>query len=1000
MNWLTIFLTLALLETILNIILAIRNFKEGKAQNTIFAKGALAGACTLLFYSISLRVRNYFSLSLFNSLYFVSIDFMLFYMAEFFMYYVNYHESKMMRSLKRAAALYILFDTTCMLTNPFFEFVISYQQSLTWTTHYYYVPHLLYQIHLLFSYLCILVILLLLLKKITSTPKVYRFRYRICIITILITVLANAVFLYFPYKDMLDYSVLLYSPIYLIIYWCWRYYARQKVQLVAQKIIVDEMERPIILFDFEEQLAMTNQNIDFLNLPEKISLYEFMERYQLDVLIENTEKSAHFQCQFQEDPNTTYRCDYNVIRDEKGRILCRFFIFTDNSLEVDLLTGFRTNMHYLDMLDQKGTLQYPVALAVCDLNRLSNINSIYGRDEGDRAILTVARALKQISPKDSFFFRLTDANLMVVCPNTDLMRMRQYMDELRESVKLGKEEESTLDVQTAISVAASSNDSLSGEMKTALKSMRMKKLMDRNSEHSSLLDSMEEILHESDSTTAEHVARTQKLGEKLGLQIGLTDMELSNLELLCLLHDIGKIGIPLEILNKPYPLNDDEWEVMKSHVEKGYRIAKSSKELSDIAEQIRHHHESWDGSGYPDGLSKESIPLLSRIIAVVDTYDAMVHDRPYRNAVSKKTALEELKRCAGTQFDPSIVNEFVKMMEEDAETDESGLLEESTADNMAEIIRPRGLNDRSIDNKNIEQMTEVGSIQYTSYILDGDSNIIKIDSNFEKITGYSKKDVNSYQLRQIDLVSMEDQDSYREIEKKKLSESHIAYIEHKLMRKDGTTKYVYSMERAYFDSVNREARREVILSEINNSKLVKEMINKAARQEQRKYDSWINTIRKDALTGLLTRTAYKNDVEMEFIERHKKMVFFMVDVDNFKEYNDTNGHLAGDELLKNIADCLKLLANGRGLVGRMGGDEFSMLIGLDSDTTDGNLEDFVSETFDALSDKIKVYQQSITFSMGAIKISKNIQTFNEAYRLADEALYQAKTQGRNQLCLR
>ena len=130
------------------------------------------------------------------------------------------------------------------------------------------------------------------------------------------------------------------------------------------------------------------------------------------------------------------------------------------------------------------------------------------------------------------------------------------------------------------------------------------------------------------------------------------------------LHDIGKMFIPPEILNKPSSLNEDEWEVLKTHTIKGKNIALSSPLFKDIADEILHHHERWDGMGYPDGLSKETIPLLSRIVSVVDSFDAMISDRPYRKRMSVNEAIEELKRNSGTQFDPRVVSEFIPLVED------------------------------------------------------------------------------------------------------------------------------------------------------------------------------------------------------------------------------------------------------------------------------------------------------------------------------------------------
>ena len=145
--------------------------------------------------------------------------------------------------------------------------------------------------------------------------------------------------------------------------------------------------------------------------------------------------------------------------------------------------------------------------------------------------------------------------------------------------------------------------------------------------------------------------------------MALSQTEISELALLATLHDIGKIGVNDQILNKPGKLTDEEWTQMRKHTEIGYRIAMSSPELISIADYILTHHERWDGKGYPQGLSGTAIPLISRILSVVDAYDAMTKDRVYRKAMSKDHAIEELKANAGSQFDPTVVGVFIEILE-------------------------------------------------------------------------------------------------------------------------------------------------------------------------------------------------------------------------------------------------------------------------------------------------------------------------------------------------
>lgn len=175
------------------------------------------------------------------------------------------------------------------------------------------------------------------------------------------------------------------------------------------------------------------------------------------------------------------------------------------------------------------------------------------------------------------------------------------------------------------------------------------------------LEALLSALEARDNIACGHADRVSELSYILGFKMGLTEEQLQNMEYLSMLHDIGKIGIPDNILFKAGPLTDEEWAVIKTHPEKGFKIAQASSELSGVANLILTHHERWDGTGYPLGLKGEEIPLESRIIAVVDAYDVITNDRPYRKARSHKAALQEIKENAGSQFDPNIVNEFLSI---------------------------------------------------------------------------------------------------------------------------------------------------------------------------------------------------------------------------------------------------------------------------------------------------------------------------------------------------
>jgi putative nucleotidyltransferase with HDIG domain len=147
----------------------------------------------------------------------------------------------------------------------------------------------------------------------------------------------------------------------------------------------------------------------------------------------------------------------------------------------------------------------------------------------------------------------------------------------------------------------------------------------------------------------------------------LPRQEVENIRLGSILHDVGKIGIPDAILNKPSKLTDEEYETIKQHAQIGARIVQSVGALQGVVPIVRHHQERFDGKGYPDGLMGEEIPIGARIIAVVDAYGAMTEDRVYRKALGHDKALSELRRNAGAQFDPQVVSTFIRILMEQPE---------------------------------------------------------------------------------------------------------------------------------------------------------------------------------------------------------------------------------------------------------------------------------------------------------------------------------------------
>src|SRR6266850_4143456 len=194
--------------------------------------------------------------------------------------------------------------------------------------------------------------------------------------------------------------------------------------------------------------------------------------------------------------------------------------------------------------------------------------------------------------------------------------------------------------------------------------LRIKQLEEQTSAlRSSVICAFNQLLDLKDLNTGVHSTRLAEWGMRVGRELGLEEAELQNLEVAALLHDIGKVGIPDAILRKPESLDPQEYALMKKHAEYGWAVLRMLPGFERAALDILHHHESFDGKGYPAGLQGAEIPVVSRIVCVIDAFDAMVSSRPYRKGLPYQEAVRRLNEASGTQFDPGVVKSFLSFAE-------------------------------------------------------------------------------------------------------------------------------------------------------------------------------------------------------------------------------------------------------------------------------------------------------------------------------------------------
>ena len=347
----------------------------------------------------------------------------------------------------------------------------------------------------------------------------------------------------------------------------------------------------------------------------------------------------------------------------------------------DELTKLYNRRHFYKILEveieRSNRYKRPLSLAILDIDRFKEYNDKFGHMGGDSVLKSLAAAMTSFLRKIDTSFRYGGDEFAVIMPETDSSKAKDILERVRlKWLHMPKIESFGLENPLGFSAGiaefpknAETQNSLlfladaalysskrSGGYKTTLVSemgdiapdMLANASLDQILALAATVDSKE-------SHGYRHSIRVADIAEAIGKKVGLTTDELADLRGAALLHDIGKIGISEAILNKSERLTPIEWEIIKQHSVEGAKIVSQIKKISNLAPVIRHHHERYDGTGYPDCLKGEEIPLTSRIIGIADSYDTMVTPRPWGKIKSGDEALVELERYSGTQFDPALI---------------------------------------------------------------------------------------------------------------------------------------------------------------------------------------------------------------------------------------------------------------------------------------------------------------------------------------------------------
>ncbi len=331
----------------------------------------------------------------------------------------------------------------------------------------------------------------------------------------------------------------------------------------------------------------------------------------------------------------------------------------------DALTGLHNRRYYeenLKIIDVPEN--YPLTIVMSDINGLKLINDAFGHIAGDQLLVSAANIIASYCRESDLLARVGGDEFIIAMPNTTGLEAEKIIEEINKNTKNIKIESIELSISFGFDTKVNSQEDIQDIYRSAEDKMYREKLIEIPSMRSGAIEAILKTLHEKDSKSEIHSRIVSEISEKIAIGIGLDRQEAHEVKTAGLLHDIGKIILPSEILTKNGRLTPEEYQVVKGHPEIGFRILNSTTNMRNISNIVLNHHERWDGHGYPRGIKGDAIPLQSRIVAIADAFDAMTSIRTYREVFTNEQAIEEIKKYSGTQFDPEISMYFVNNFDE------------------------------------------------------------------------------------------------------------------------------------------------------------------------------------------------------------------------------------------------------------------------------------------------------------------------------------------------
>lgn len=326
----------------------------------------------------------------------------------------------------------------------------------------------------------------------------------------------------------------------------------------------------------------------------------------------------------------------------------------------DHLTGLYNRRYFEEELKRiDGRRHFPLSIIMGDINNLKMINDAFGHLTGDQVIYAAGKMLKKFCRPNDVAARWGGDEFVLLLPNTDTETTAKIVERMNQAVALAPVDQGMLSMAFGWDTKKNLSEDVLAVFKNAENYMYKHKLQMKPQVRDMTIRLIMASLYQKCGAEKNHGKMVSQYARQIGEAMGLGEKELAALEWAARLHDIGKVTLAPGLLDKTGTLTPEEWLAIKRHPEIGYHITNIAADMVEIALAILSHHEWWDGSGYPKGLSGQKIPRLARIIAIAEAYDAMVSDRPYHPALSPSQAVHAIVHGAGTQFDPTIAGVFV-----------------------------------------------------------------------------------------------------------------------------------------------------------------------------------------------------------------------------------------------------------------------------------------------------------------------------------------------------